>query len=116
MQSSLNEVSFAEVMRRRNASTWASRPGEKIGAPNGPFAGTISAIAAREPWRRAILGAQLGPGDGPNHRTEPTGRERRDKARDHVAVMLHLRVRYVSKAAILTVPAPLVPAENRSPA
>ena len=43
-------------------------------------------------------------------------RERSDKARDHVAVMLHLRVRYVSKAAILTVPAPLVPAENRSPA
>jgi hypothetical protein len=31
-------------------------------------------------------------------------------------VMLHLRARYVSKAAILTVPAPLVPVENRSPA
>ena len=29
-------------MRRRNASTSASRPGEKIGAPNGPFAGTIA--------------------------------------------------------------------------
>jgi hypothetical protein len=30
--------------------------------------------------------------------------------------MLHLRARYVSKAAILTIPAPLVPVENRSPA
>jgi hypothetical protein len=32
------------------------------------------------------------------------------------AVMLHLRARYVSKAAILTIPAPRVPVENRSPA
>jgi hypothetical protein len=32
------------------------------------------------------------------------------------AVMLHLRERYVSKAAILTVPASLMPVENRSPA
>ena len=32
------------------------------------------------------------------------------------AVMLHLRSCYVSKAAILTIPAPLVPVENRSPA
>jgi len=32
------------------------------------------------------------------------------------AVMLHLRACYVSKAAILTIPAPLVPVENRSPA
>jgi hypothetical protein len=47
---------------------------------------------------------------------EGAGKECSDKARDHVAVMLHLRVRYVSKAAILTVPAPLVPVENRSPA
>jgi hypothetical protein len=31
-------------------------------------------------------------------------------------VMLHLRSCYVSKAAILTVPAPPVPVENRSPA
>jgi hypothetical protein len=30
--------------------------------------------------------------------------------------MLHLRARYVSKAAILTIPAPRVPVENRSPA
>jgi hypothetical protein len=29
---------------------------------------------------------------------------------------LHLRARYVSKAAILTIPALLVPVENRSPA
>ena len=33
-----------------------------------------------------------------------------------VAVMLHLRACYVSKAAILTVPVLLVPVENRSPA
>jgi hypothetical protein len=32
------------------------------------------------------------------------------------AVMLHLRARYVSKAAILTIPATLMPVENRSPA
>jgi hypothetical protein len=38
------------------------------------------------------------------------------KAAPDVAVMLHLRSRYVSKAAILTVPVPPVPAENRSPA
>jgi hypothetical protein len=31
-------------------------------------------------------------------------------------VMLHLRARYVSKAAILTIPARQVPVENRSPA
>jgi hypothetical protein len=35
---------------------------------------------------------------------------------DHVAVMLHLRSLYVSKAAILTLPALSVPDENRSPA
>jgi hypothetical protein len=34
----------------------------------------------------------------------------------HDAVMLHLRDGYVSKAAILTVPARPVPVENRSPA
>jgi hypothetical protein len=32
------------------------------------------------------------------------------------AVMLRVRARYVSKAAILTIPAPLKPVENRSPA
>ena len=35
---------------------------------------------------------------------------------DHVAVMLHLRSLYVSKAAILTISAFSVPVENRSPA
>jgi hypothetical protein len=39
-----------------------------------------------------------------------------DKASDHAPVMLHLRARYVSKAAILTIPATLLPVENRSPA
>jgi hypothetical protein len=38
------------------------------------------------------------------------------KARDHGRVMLRLRARYVSKAAIFEVPASLVPDENRSPA
>jgi hypothetical protein len=35
---------------------------------------------------------------------------------DHIAVMLHLRSLYVSKAAILTIPVLSVPVENRSPA
>jgi hypothetical protein len=39
-----------------------------------------------------------------------------DKASPAAAVMLHLRSRYVSKAAILTVPILFVPVENRSPA
>jgi hypothetical protein len=39
-----------------------------------------------------------------------------DKASPGAAVMLHLRSRYVSKAAILTVPILFVPVENRSPA
>jgi hypothetical protein len=39
-----------------------------------------------------------------------------DKPSPVRAVMLHLRARYVSKAAILTTPARHVPVENRSPA
>ena len=39
-----------------------------------------------------------------------------DKVSPAAAVMLHLRSRYVSKAAILTLPIQLVPVENRSPA
>jgi hypothetical protein len=39
-----------------------------------------------------------------------------DKASPARAVMLHLRARYVSKAAILTISVPSVPVENRSPA
>jgi hypothetical protein len=35
----------------------------------------------------------------------PHGKARCDKASDHARVMLHLRARYVSKAAILTIPA-----------
>ena len=34
-----------------------------------------------------------------------TWKTRCDKASDHARVMLHLRARYVSKAAILTIPA-----------
>jgi hypothetical protein len=40
----------------------------------------------------------------------------RDKASLVACLMLHLRSRYVSKAAILTVPVRLVLVENRSPA
>jgi len=44
-------------------------------------------------------------------------RQRRcDKASRAAAVMLHLRSRYVSKAAILPIPVRSVPVENRSPA
>jgi hypothetical protein len=39
-----------------------------------------------------------------------------DKAVAGAAVMLHLRLCYVSKAAILTVPVQVVLTENRSPA
>jgi len=39
-----------------------------------------------------------------------------DKAAPAAAVMLHLRSRYVSKAAILPIPVRSVPVENRSPA
>jgi hypothetical protein len=39
-----------------------------------------------------------------------------DKASPARSVMLHLRACYVSKAAILTISAPLVSVENRSPA
>ena len=39
-----------------------------------------------------------------------------DKPSPAARVMLHLRSRYVSKAAILTVPALPAPVENRSPA
>jgi hypothetical protein len=39
-----------------------------------------------------------------------------DKASPAVTVMLHLRARYVSKAAILTLPVCHVLVENRSPA
>jgi hypothetical protein len=38
-----------------------------------------------------------------------------DKAPPSAAVMLHLRARYVSKAAILGLPGQIVPVENRSP-
>jgi hypothetical protein len=104
------KASFVEVMRRWNASALAFVLAKKNPLSHGPFAGTISAIEARS-W--AIPAAS---GGGSNHHAEATGGECSDKARDHVGVMLHLRVRYVSKAAILTVPAPLVSAENRSPA
>jgi hypothetical protein len=40
----------------------------------------------------------------------------RDKTSLVACLMLHLRSRYVSKAAILTVPVLLVLVENRSPA
>jgi len=61
-------------------------------------------------YRRASL-------DPPTANRPPRGRRIAcDKARHERAVMLHLLSRYVSKAAILTVPALPVPVENRSPA
>jgi hypothetical protein len=47
---------------------------------------------------------------------ELTAKDPCDKASPDLAVMLHLRSRYVSKAAILTIPVSFVPVENRSPA
>jgi hypothetical protein len=79
-------------------------------------------------------GTIFSPGDGEHRRlvvreTEYGGRRRSQDVREKLAakrrcnqaspiaaVMLHLRARYVSKAAILTVPAALMPVENRSPA
>jgi hypothetical protein len=49
-------------------------------------------------------------------RLETVARTTCDKASSALVVMLHLRFRYVSKAAILTLPIQLVPVENRSPA
>jgi len=51
-----------------------------------------------------------------NVREKPASKRRHYQASPIAAVMLHLRARYVSKAAILTVPASLMPVENRSPA
>jgi hypothetical protein len=51
-----------------------------------------------------------------NRSKNPPQRSCDPAARRARAVMLHLRARYVSKAAILTIPAPLKPVENRSPA
>src|SRR6267378_1577606 len=47
---------------------------------------------------------------------ENHGKTTCDKASPAVAVVLHLPSRYVSKAAILTLPILPVPVENRSPA
>ena len=49
-------------------------------------------------------------------RLETVTRTTCDKASSALVVMLHLRFRYVSKAAILTLPIQSVPVENRSPA
>jgi hypothetical protein len=54
------------------------------------------------------IGLKIGPGGGLKLIC--------DKASAARAVMLHLRACYVSKAAILTIPAHFVPVENRSPA
>ncbi len=46
----------------------------------------------------------------------PIARKACDNAAPPCLVVLHLRARYVSKAAILTLPIRFVPVENRSPA
>jgi hypothetical protein len=46
----------------------------------------------------------------------PIARKACDKAKPPCLVVLHLRARYVSKAAILTLPIRFVSVENRSPA
>ena len=85
------------------------------------IAGTISAV-----WDGFLNTApKLGRGDGGRDREcsdrscESLVRVSANRVRHCIAasrVMLHLRSCYVSKAAILTVPAPPVPVENRSPA
>jgi hypothetical protein len=51
-----------------------------------------------------------------NEPEKAASQRRCDRVSPVGAVMLHLRARYVSKAAILTIPASLMPLENRSPA
>jgi hypothetical protein len=62
---------------------------------------------------RSARGAKFGRVAGGKKALISTGAMLR---RDHVAVMLHLRSLYVSKAAILTISAFSMPVENRSPA
>jgi hypothetical protein len=64
---------------------------------------------AASPAMPIRFGRDLAPGLATARRLSLTTR------RHEAAVMLHLRARYVSKAAILGVPGQIVPAENRSP-
>jgi hypothetical protein len=61
-------------------------------------------------------GHEIPTGGNRKKRARPDSKTACDKAAPDPAVMLHLRARYVSKAAILTIPVQLVPVENRSPA
>jgi len=65
---------------------------------------------------RAVRGTEYG-GRARLKKAQTSRRQRRLRSSaTGRAVMLHLRARYVSKAAILTIPASLMPVENRSPA
>jgi len=76
-------------------SVWATRKNAACGGPSGSVC--VAGFAQELPL---------------NPQCERTC----DKAAPVAAVMLHLRSRYVSKAAILTVPMQSALAENRSPA
>jgi hypothetical protein len=58
----------------------------------------------------------MSPRGVPASRFQAVGKMSSDIASPNAVVMLRLRFCYVSKAAILTVPTPLVSVENRSPA
>jgi hypothetical protein len=74
-------------------------------------AGTKSAATvSRHQFHRCQLNC------GRRFLAEFTAKRTCNQASPDVAVMLHLRFRYVSKAAILTLPVQLVSVENRSPA
>jgi hypothetical protein len=79
--------------------------------------GTILADGDGEAPRRAVRETRnIWPARLKNLPEKPATKRPRDQVSPVGAVMLHLRARYVSKAAILTVPASLMPVENRSPA
>jgi hypothetical protein len=88
-------------------------------ADHGTYAFEVGTIAFVDD-QRARWSGQDGGGIAPEESSrmsvEDHHRWRCDKASPAVAVMLHLRACYVSKAAILTVPVQVVPTENRSPA
>jgi hypothetical protein len=79
--------------------------------------GTIFSAGDGERRRLAVRETEYGGRRrSQNVREKPASKRRSYQASPIAAVMLHLRARYVSKAAILTVPASLMPVENRSPA
>jgi hypothetical protein len=74
-----------------------------------------SALGARAKWVLFRAGKLRGGRSSENIAREIAAEDVRQGIAN-CAVMLRLHSRYVSKAAILPVPVPLVPVENRSPA